>query len=137
MNDRPEAFRVLVVDDDLALVETLTAILEARYHVASATSGAAGLKLLETHYFHVIISDWQMPQMDGIDFLHAVQEKRLPTACLLMTGQVDTLNLEVPQDQRRLMGILAKPFSPAQLFARVEQLARLAKMKQSVHKLRV
>lgn len=130
-------FRVLVVDDDPLLVETLTAILEARYQVSSASSGAAGLKLLESNYFHVIISDWQMPHMDGIDFLQAVQRKNLPTACLLMTGKVEALNLEVPQARRRLIGIIAKPFSPTQLFARVDQLARLAKMKQSVHKLRV
>ena len=82
--------RVLHVDDDpefLGLAQTLLERADDRFTVVTATSPDAGLPRLADGRFHCVVSDYEMPGRDGIEFLEAVRARddRLPF--LLFTGR--------------------------------------------------
>ena len=70
MNDRP---KVLVVDDEMGPRESLRMILKPRYEIATADSGEAALKTLNTFRPDLIFMDIKMPQMDGIELLRRIK----------------------------------------------------------------
>ncbi len=67
-----ESYRVLLVDDDITLLESMALILSEEFSVRSANSGVQALRMLEREPFHVVCADWQMPGMDGVEFFRAV-----------------------------------------------------------------
>ncbi len=70
---------ILLIDDEHAFLEQAKIFLEKeeeKMNVITASSAKEGLKLLDKEDFDVIVSDYQMPEMDGLDFLEEVKEKR-------------------------------------------------------------
>ncbi len=80
--------RFLVVDDDHSAVKALTALLcDDGYVVTSCTTGADAVKALSSESFDAVVTDLEMPHVDGHDVIRATRE-RLPSACLVVvTGQ--------------------------------------------------
>jgi PAS domain S-box-containing protein len=70
MTDRA---KVLVVDDEMGPRESLRMILKPRYEIATADSGEAALKTLNTFHPDLIFMDIKMPQMDGIELLRRIK----------------------------------------------------------------
>jgi two-component system, cell cycle response regulator len=66
--------RVLVVDDDDLVRTRLAALLEtARYEVAVAATGDEALRVLDETQCHILLTDWQMPDMDGLELCREVR----------------------------------------------------------------
>jgi two-component system, cell cycle response regulator len=66
--------RVLVVDDDDLVRARLAALLEtARYEVAVAATGDDALRVLDATQCHILLTDWQMPDMDGLELCREVR----------------------------------------------------------------
>ncbi len=118
--------RVLVVDDEPELADVMREILEgAGYEVATAESGAVALELLAAARFDAIVSDLRMPEMDGAGLWREVSAKHpsLARSMLFVTG--DTLSPDAREFLRRARcAALDKPFSKADLLARVAELLR-------------
>jgi len=99
-SDEPQELRaaadagiVLVVDDEPAIVESLTKIFRREgLHVLSATDGNTGLDLLRKHRVGVLLTDLMMPQTTGMDLLRAAKTIAPETEVVLMTayGTVET-----------------------------------------------
>ena len=67
--------KVLVVEDDAIAAELLEhALLQFGWEVAKATDGAEALELLRREDFRLVISDWEMPYMSGIELCRRVRE---------------------------------------------------------------
>lgn len=83
--------RVLMVDDDPTILEISTIFLERSgdIQVDGTESAAEALEMLEDHRctYEVVISDYAMPEMDGITFLKAVRSRRLDIPFILFTGK--------------------------------------------------
>jgi CheY-like chemotaxis protein len=62
--------RILIIDDNRNLAELMSMIFEDDGHVEIADNGSIGLTKVSTMYFDVIISDIEMPVMDGIEFFY-------------------------------------------------------------------
>ncbi|HKO46110.1 MAG TPA: response regulator [Polyangiaceae bacterium] len=60
-----ESFRVLLVDDDARLLESMAAILAEQFSVRGCTSGPEALHVRDLTPFHVVCADWQMPSMEA------------------------------------------------------------------------
>jgi two-component system response regulator HydG len=91
--DPEHAGIVLVVDDEPAIVESLTKIFRREgLNVLSATDGNAGLDLLRKHRVGVLLTDLMMPQTTGMDLLRAAKTIAPETEVVLMTayGTVET-----------------------------------------------
>jgi PAS domain S-box-containing protein len=89
-SDRPDRVRVLHVDDDPAFADLTAERLERadeRFVVETAASAAAGADLLAAERFDCVVSDYDMPGVDGIGFLETVRERDPDLPFVLFTGK--------------------------------------------------
>lgn len=119
---------ILLVDDSIVARAKLRKLFEdAGYKVALAGDGRQALKALSSQYFSVMITDLEMPNMDGFELIAAVQgsleTEDLPI--IAITGH-DELSARV-HDYQGLFGIFKKPWNDRELLKRVEALATLRK----------
>jgi len=115
---------VLLIDDDAALLDVLSlAFEEAGYDVARAADGKAGLAAHRARAAHAIVSDVNMPHLDGFALCRALRSANDPVPLVLLTsrdGEIDeALGLELGADD-----YVAKPFKTRVLLARVAALLR-------------
>lgn len=117
---RSTAPTVLVVDDNSDMRDYIRTILEADYHVAEATDGAAALRLLHDTQPDLVLTDVMMPELDGFGLVAALRADssaaHLPVIMLsARAGDEATVEgLDAGADD-----YLIKPFSPRELRARV------------------
>lgn len=80
--------RVLLVDDDPLFLELSQTFLEVFHNISSDTVNSAGeaLQKLEKDSYDVVISDYDMPLMDGITFLRTIRDKSINIPFILFTG---------------------------------------------------
>jgi EAL domain-containing protein (putative c-di-GMP-specific phosphodiesterase class I) len=120
--------RVLIADDEPALLRTITRLLtKAGYQVTPVSNGREAADLLATNEFDVILSDIMMPELDGIQLLRTVRAKDLDVPMLLMTGAPDIATAAAAVEYGALK-YLTKPFDSAELLQAVEHAARLHRM---------
>ncbi len=80
--------KVLIADDDRSITEGLSAILrDEGYDVAVAVDGQKALDQLVTEPFGVVLADLKMPKVDGLALLKELQQRAIPTECIIVTGQ--------------------------------------------------
>jgi len=112
-------YDVLVVEDDLSLCEALCDTLEiGGYRVVSARNGTEALIKLEHGQFKLVVSDVQMPVMDGFQLLKNMQHKHSETPVLLMTA-FGTIPKAVEAMQAGASDYLIKPFDAQALVSKV------------------
>ncbi|WP_410509971.1 response regulator [Methanosarcina hadiensis] len=80
--------KVLIVDDDPSFLEISKTFLEVFHNIPSDTVGSAkeALNMLEKDSYDVIVSDYDMPVMNGIMFLKTIRNKKINTPFILFTG---------------------------------------------------
>ena len=70
--------RVLVADDDLSSLLTLETFLEdLGYDVATANNGREAFELIQKGDYRLVISDWEMPYLNGLDLCRMVRQRQL------------------------------------------------------------
>ncbi|WP_031435467.1 sigma-54-dependent transcriptional regulator [Methylomarinum vadi] len=112
-------YDVLIVEDDSALCEALRDTLEVEgYRVMSALNGNEALNKLAKHGFKLVVSDVQMPMMDGLQLLHNMQMHYPATPVLLMTAY-GTIPKAVEAMRSGAVDYLIKPFEAAMLVDKV------------------
>lgn len=89
-----QACRVLAVDDDEGMRETLTAILRPTCDIVSVDSAEQALVQLERRAFDVVLSDIRLPGLNGIDLLQIVKE-RWPSTEVIMISVISEVSVAV------------------------------------------
>jgi DNA-binding NtrC family response regulator len=109
---RMENETVLIVDDEEMVLTSLSTYLtlETAYDVVTFTSAAQALLHLEKHDVGVIISDFLMPEMDGITFLARAKELRPDAPRVILTGYADKENAIKAINQVGLYQYVEKPW---------------------------
>lgn len=75
--DKKKTFTILVVDDAPSIRELITILAKSwHYHVESAENGKHALACLRDGNFDLVITDLQMPEMDGVEFVRAIRSTR-------------------------------------------------------------
>lgn len=122
------ALKILVVEDDPSILELLQYNLEsAGYEVAASATAEEGALLLEEQDFDLLVLDWMLPDMSGIELCMRVRKSakspQLPIIMLTARGE----------EGDRIRGLttgaddyMVKPFSVPELLARVKALLRRA-----------
>lgn len=86
---------MLLVDDDVAIRELLTAILSRHdYQVDQAENGKKGLDLAESRIYDHIITDISMPEMDGLSFLQELHNREINVATTVISAHSDMDNIK-------------------------------------------
>ena len=120
--EAPDAHILVVDDNDMNLMVVTKLLLETKIQIDTASSGAECLRLTQNHHYDCILMDHMMPEMDGIECLHALRVQ--PTG-LCQDVPVIALTANAGSDNQLLYrkegfsGYLAKPVSGALLEAAV------------------
>jgi two-component system NtrC family sensor kinase len=108
--------RVLFVDDEPNVLEGLLLNLRNKFAVTTAGGGAEGLRVLtENEPFTVILSDFAMPGMNGLEFLTRAAVQAPDTMRLLLTGQASLESAIAAVNNGNIFRFLTKPCSPPTL----------------------
>jgi two-component system chemotaxis response regulator CheY len=117
--------RFLVVDDFAPMREIIRKVLqEIGYeHIQEANDGAVALPMLQTSPFDMLITDWNMPRLPGIELLRAVRaEPKLASLPVLMvTAEVKREQI-IAATQAGVNGYIIKPFTAQALAAKVQKI---------------
>jgi two-component system NtrC family sensor kinase len=130
---------LLVVDDDEHVRRALRRVLRrSRCKVLDAPDAQAALELLEQEAIQVVVSDYRMPGMSGVELLRAVKSRWPRIQRVLLTGQADSAAIEEAVNQSEIFRFIWKPWDDGHLlitiqsavdqFWMVEENARLQKL---------
>ena len=114
---------VLVVDDEenvRSLLKLIFERLRPDYHVVTAPDSYAALGRMMQHSFDLVLTDWHMGGMDGLELAGAIHDISPDTRILLMTGS-DPGQLHDVVESEGLNGWLEKPFTPVRVLDVVDQ----------------
>ena len=115
--------RILFVDDEHNVLRSLERlIMEEEYEVFTATSGQEGLKILEqSGPFQLIVSDYRMPSMNGVDFLSEVFRRWPETERIILSGYADTAAIVAAINEGRIYKFIAKPWNDDELLRTIRE----------------
>ncbi len=115
---------ILVVDDESHILNVVSLKLNnAGYEVHTAGDGEEGYDLARQIKPDLIITDYQMPFMTGLEMCRKLKEQ-IETAdipAIMLTARGYSIN-EVEMESANIADVLSKPFSPREILTRVEQL---------------
>src|SRR5213082_1448225 len=134
--------KVLIADDDRSITEGLSAILrDEGYDVAVAVDGQKALDQLGAEAFGVVLADLKMPKVDGLALLKELQQRAIPTECIIVTGQA-TVDSAVQAMREGAYDYVEKPLTAdklnklkAQIPKLLDQFALLEKNRELTAKL--
>jgi two-component system NtrC family sensor kinase len=108
--------RLLLVDDEENILRSLRRVLRHNeWDVRTASDGAQALELLGVFQPDVVISDYRMPGMNGVELLTEVKVRSPRTQRILLTGNADHLAMEEAINRSEIFRFISKPWNDAQL----------------------
>ncbi len=124
---------LLVEDEPTQLLLTQRMLRRGGYEVETASDGATALTKLATGRFQFLVTDWEMPGMDGPTLCRKVRATRLPgyLYILLLTGQIATRSVVIGLDAGA-DDYVRKPADEAELLARLAAGRRIVALEQSL-----
>jgi two-component system alkaline phosphatase synthesis response regulator PhoP len=116
--------KVLVVDDEIHIVHVAAIKLRNNgYDVITATNGAEAFELACAEKPDIIVTDFQMPVMTGVELVEKIRQneetKDIPV--ILLTARSFAISDE-QQEDLQISGCLSKPFSPKELLENIEDI---------------
>ncbi|MFG0316993.1 MAG: HDOD domain-containing protein [Planctomycetota bacterium JB042] len=125
---------VLAVDDDPISLRLLVAQIEKNgYEAVQATNGAEALERALESNPHIVVTDWLMPEMDGVELCRALRRTEIGSDMyvLLLTGREDEENA-VEAFDAGVDDFIVKPFNPKILKSRMSAGERIVRLKDKV-----
>ncbi|MGE7594185.1 response regulator transcription factor [Peribacillus frigoritolerans] len=115
--------KVLVVEDNVPLLESIRQILTDEYEVDTADNGEDGLFMAQQSIYDIIILDVMLPGIDGFEIVRKIREAKIDTSVLFLTAK-DALEDRVRGLEMGGDDYLVKPFQAPELKARIRALLR-------------
>ena len=113
--------KVLLVDDEEDFLEVLAERMTSRgIEVSTATSAAEAIRIAENESFDAIIVDLMMPEMDGLEALKLIKEKKPESQVILLTGHA-TLDKGIEAMKLGAVDFLEKPADLSQLTEKIKK----------------
>jgi len=122
--------RVLIVEDSSVMRRLLHSSLQKwKYEVVEAEDGARAWELFQREHFPLVLTDWLMPEMDGLELTRRIRACELPSYVyiILLTGKSEKRDLVAAMDAGA-DDFLAKPFDPDELRVRVREGKRIIQL---------
>jgi DNA-binding NtrC family response regulator len=107
--------KILIADDEAAITTGLSAILaDEGYVVDVVADGQKALERLSEDGYGVALADLKMPKLDGLSLLRELQQRQIPTECIIITGQA-TVDSAVQAMQQGAYDYIEKPLNADKL----------------------
>ena len=111
-----EQIKILLVDDEENVLKSLKRLFfDEDYRIITATSGEEGLKILEEEHAQIVISDYRMPSMSGVDFLKEVYNRWPETVRIVISGYADTASIISAINEGQIYKFIPKPWNDEEL----------------------
>ncbi len=82
--------KILLVEDDTSLADIVKGWLSRERHQCDhATDGSDGLSMLKSYHYDLVILDWELPSLSGVEILSAYRSGGGATPVLMLTGRSD------------------------------------------------
>ena len=122
-------FKVLLVEDSRTQALRLQFILQANgFEAVVATNGLEALEKLSNDYYPIIITDWVMPELDGVALCRKLrQEPRDPYLPIILLTSREGSDHTVEALNSGADAFLTKPFGPSRLLAQIRVAERIVK----------
>ena len=127
--------RILIVDDEPGVRESLRMVLKERYEPTAAASGEEALRLLTSETFDVVLLDILMPGLDGLEVLERIKEQTLGSQVIMLTA-TKTVKTAVSAMKLGAFDYVTKPFDVDELLLIVERAVQSAALVREVEALR-
>ena len=128
--------RILIVDDDDALRESLELVLASEgFQVVGAPDGAGALTRAEASPFDVVLCDVRMPGMDGLELLPQLV-RRMPGSTVIMMSAYGTDDLAIEAMNRGAYDYLTKPFRPSEVVLTIRKARERERLRRANQVLR-
>lgn len=113
--------KVLVVEDNVSGKLLLFKILKREgYQVFSSGNGAEAVELLKKETFDAVLTDWMMPQLDGIELIHYIRKNIVPVPVLIMITALDSRQAREKALDAGADDYITKPFHVHEIRERLE-----------------
>ena len=112
------------VDDEPEMLFSLRNLLRPEFEVFTAGSGAEGMKILEQHPIHVVMTDQRMPEMTGVEFLRQMKSEYPRAMRLIFTGYADIKAVIDAINQGNVFRYVTKPWDPEELLESLREAGR-------------
>ncbi len=129
----PQAMSVLVVEDSLAELSVLVAVLDKLdYRIHTATNGHQALEIVQTHPVDIVLSDWRMPGMDGFALCRELhKEDTTAPYFILLTARDAKCDLIAAMDAGA-DDFISKPYNREELRVRLKAGRRIVSMRKGL-----
>lgn len=116
MNEREEEIRILCVDDEPNVLNALKRLfLDEDYTILTAASGQEGISLLEQEQVQLIISDYRMPSMNGVEFFSEVYRRWPDPVRIVLSGYADSASIVSAINDGQIYRFVPKPWNDDEL----------------------
>jgi two-component system response regulator ArlR len=111
---------ILIVEDEAGIVQFLTQGLEEEgYQISAANNGKSGLELFQTEKFDLVLLDWMLPKMTGVEVCKAIRGQNTKVPIIFLTAK-DTVQDTVEGLKSGANDYIKKPFSFDELVERIK-----------------
>lgn len=109
--------RIIFVDDEKNVLKSLERLfMDEEYDIYTAASGEEGLEVIDTSGpFQLVVSDYRMPSMNGVDFLSEVCRRWPDTERIILSGYADTSAIVAAINEGQIYKFVAKPWNDDEL----------------------
>lgn len=112
-----EPVRILCVDDEVPILKAMKRLfMDSGYEILTASSGGEGLDILsDTRPIQVVVSDYRMPGMNGVEFLQEVRRECPDTIRIVLSGYADTASVVSAINEGEVYKFIPKPWNDDEL----------------------
>ncbi len=111
---------ILIVEDEIGIVQFLKQGLEEEnYKVTTANNGLDGLTIFQNNSFDLVLLDWMLPKMNGLEVCQKIRETNLKTPIIFLTAK-DTIQETIEGLKNGANDYIKKPFSFDELTERIK-----------------
>ena len=115
-----DTMHILIVEDEAGIVQFLKqGLQEEGYHVSSVSDGLQGLEITKKEHFDLILLDWMLPKMTGLELCKAIRLKDSKTPIIFLTAK-DTVQETIEGLKAGANDYIKKPFSFDELLERIK-----------------
>lgn len=112
--------KILLVDDEPNVLNALSRLLK-QYHLTTASSGEEALILAMERPFDVVISDYRMPGLDGVEFLIRFKHLQPDAIRMVLTGYADLEGTQHAINEAEVFRFINKPWNNLEILNAVEK----------------
>ena len=123
MIETKKQLQVLLVDDDPLLLNALARVLGKRFEVIKAADGAEAQRLVANVVVDLIISDYSMPEIDGLALIRSLRACGQTAPAALLTAVAECDEIEVARRTGLIATVIAKPWNQARMLLEALRLA--------------